>query len=704
MFKRLIVTLLSSLILAILVAPVMADSGLITGSVVNVRSGPGVEYSVAGSLYKNTRVEIITQANGWNKIKYGNLTGWVAESLINIDKVDVRLQVIENTVNLRSGAGTSYALVGQAKKGDILTLIDVQGEWYKVKTSTGSTAYVRSDLVSKIGEQGGETPKDSPATTTPASSSNKQNIPVYLDDRQLSFDVAPIVENQRVLVPLRAIFEAMGAVVEWQQDKSRAVAIKDTTTVILPLNSTHPTINGEQQTIDVPAKVVQQRILAPLRFVGEAFGGEVSWDQAAQTVRIKSARVETPEPTPDPTPTQPTQPELPALHLSSTWEASGAKIIMESDEPLNSEPKTTGNDISYTFSGYKIEGTTSIKQARYITAQAITQGDNVVVNIDIPDGLQYETYTENNGKRVVVSIPNAVLSVDRSTFGSGGEKIGVTALASFKYTSHQDDNQMVIELEGVSPGKARSSYNFSSNLIRSLTVAESTANPENTIITIETTVPAKFALGSSDDGTALYILFIDKAVLQSRVPLVVLDAGHGGKDTGACGYAIEKDVNLDIALKAGEYLTQNGIQVEYTRKDDRFLELTEITDIANLYNAAVFVSVHSNSSVSSSASGTETYYYAPLSRPDLFIQKDERNNLAAKIQNHVVNAINLPDRGVKTANFAVLRNSNMPSALVEVAFISNPIEGSLLAQEDFRSRLGEAIAEGIMEYMRDNGK
>ncbi|MEN6460036.1 MAG: N-acetylmuramoyl-L-alanine amidase [Syntrophomonas sp.] len=702
-FKKLFMALLlTSLLIAVFISPAIADSGVITGSTVNVRSGPGANFSVVSSLNKDTRVEILEKNSDWVKIKSGSITGWVYESLINIDKVDIRLQVIEDTVNLRSGPGTTYSQIGQAVKGDVLILEDVQGEWYKVKTSSATIAFVRSDLVKKTGLEEvtmvvmPQVPTSSSSTSSTSSSSSSvksQNPVVLLDNNKLSFEVPPVVENNRVLVPLRAIFEAMGAKVEWQQANNRAVAIKGNTTVVLPLNSIHPTINGEKQTLDVPAKVVNQRILAPLRFVGEAFGGQVAWDQADFTVKMQSPSV---------VDTPPVQVELPGLRLSRSWESTGVKIIMESDKTLKSEKTTSGNTISYQFSNFKIEGTTSIKQVAGITAAATTQGNNVVVNINIPAGLEYTTSTENNGQREVVSIPNAITNVTRSTFGSGGEKISLSAIASFTYTTNEDNNRMVIELNNVLPGKANASYNFSNSLISNMSFTKKTGQSNTTVLTIDTTIPAKFAVGTSSDGTALYILFIDKSILQSRVPMVVLDPGHGGKDPGSSGYAIEKDANLAIALKAGEVLSQNGIQVMYTHKDDTYLELNEITDIANMYNAAVFVSIHNNSSVSASATGTETYYYAPLEKPNLFIQKDERYSLASKLQKYVVNAIGLPDRGVKTANFAVLRNSQMPSALVEGAFVSNPLEGTLLTQDNFRNQIGEAIAQAIMEYMREN--
>lgn len=102
---------------------------------------------------------------------------------------------------------------------------------------------------------------------------------VIIDGQSVSFDVAPMIDNGRVLVPLRAIFEQMGAKVDWDDATKTATAVKGSITVVAKLGSTSPTINGVVKTIDVPARLVEGgRILAPLRFVCEAFGGVVSWN------------------------------------------------------------------------------------------------------------------------------------------------------------------------------------------------------------------------------------------------------------------------------------------------------------------------------------------------------------------------------------------------------------------------------------------
>ncbi|MEN6391312.1 MAG: copper amine oxidase N-terminal domain-containing protein [Syntrophomonas sp.] len=111
---------------------------------------------------------------------------------------------------------------------------------------------------------------------------------VLLDGRALTFDVPPTIENGRVLVPMGAIFNAMGAVVSWDAATSTATAIKNGVTVILPIGADYATINGNAKTLDVPAQIVNGRTLVPLSFIAQALGGSVSWDPETTTVSIVS--------------------------------------------------------------------------------------------------------------------------------------------------------------------------------------------------------------------------------------------------------------------------------------------------------------------------------------------------------------------------------------------------------------------------------
>lgn len=113
-------------------------------------------------------------------------------------------------------------------------------------------------------------------------------IRVMLDDEYIKFDVAPQIVNGRTMVPLRAIFEAMGADIEWDGDTSTVAAIKDETVVVAVIGSKIMYVNDDEKIIDVPPMIVGGRTLVPVRFITEAFGYEVSWDSKNRRVIISS--------------------------------------------------------------------------------------------------------------------------------------------------------------------------------------------------------------------------------------------------------------------------------------------------------------------------------------------------------------------------------------------------------------------------------
>jgi N-acetylmuramoyl-L-alanine amidase len=371
---------------------------------------------------------------------------------------------------------------------------------------------------------------------------------------------------------------------------------------------------------------------------------------------------------------------------------------------LNTQISQATGKVSYEFANRHIDGSSTVKEymgTQLLTAQASQRNKTVLVEIQIPAGIEYQTSTENGGLREVLTIPNFITGVERKTFGSSGENIIVNSFAPLTYTSTQTDTRLEITLSGVLAGEAQTTYKYDNRLISNISVKNISTEENKTIVTILTNKAARFSVGLSNDNSTLNIIMADKNEVQSRLPLVVLDAGHGGKDPGASGSGLkEKDVNLDIILKVGAILNQKGIKVVYTRNNDTYLELNEITNIANLCNASLFVSLHCNSNLSPDPSGTETYCYYPIDNPQLYMQKDERYNLASRLQQALVAKLGRNDRGVKQANFAVLRNSEMPSALVELAFLSNPTEGELLKQESFKAGAAQAIADAIQGYMQ----
>jgi len=180
---------------------------------------------------------------------------------------------------------------------------------------------------------------------------------------------------------------------------------------------------------------------------------------------------------------------------------------------------------------------------------------------------------------------------------------------------------------------------------------------------------------------------------------VCIDPGHGGSDPGAVGYngdayPNEEDINLDIALKLKALLEAKNIKVIMTRATDTTVTLQQRCDIANNNNCDIFVSIHCNSHEKESAHGTETYYY-PGSVKGL--------DLANHVQSELVKQIGLTDRGTKSETYYVLKHTNMPAALTEVAFISNQTEFNLLSDSAFRQKAAQGIANGILEYFKKKG-
>ncbi len=173
-------------------------------------------------------------------------------------------------------------------------------------------------------------------------------------------------------------------------------------------------------------------------------------------------------------------------------------------------------------------------------------------------------------------------------------------------------------------------------------------------------------------------------------PTIVIDAGHGGHDIGANDSLVyEKHINLDVSRRLQRTLREAGYQVVMTRDRDVFIPLSTRAEIANRYRNALFVSVHFNSSWKTKVMGIETFYQGSTSK-----------TFASYVQNHLIRSIGATNRGVKTANFAVLRRTRHPAVLIEGGFISNDRERSAMMDPKYRQVVADSIARGVMEFAR----
>lgn len=174
--------------------------------------------------------------------------------------------------------------------------------------------------------------------------------------------------------------------------------------------------------------------------------------------------------------------------------------------------------------------------------------------------------------------------------------------------------------------------------------------------------------------------------------VVIIDPGHGGKDSGAIGIGgvLEKDVILPISKRIAEVLERNGIQVIMTRDSDYFVTLPGRVTMAQRANADVFVSIHANSAGASrpEVSGLETYHY------------DSGLMLARIVHSRILRSLNVRDRNVRKARFYVLRKTSMPSILVETGYLTGRDDAAKLRTLAYQNQMADAIAQGILQYLK----
>ena len=230
--------------------------------------------------------------------------------------------------------------------------------------------------------------------------------------------------------------------------------------------------------------------------------------------------------------------------------------------------------------------------------------------------------------------------------------------------------------------------------------------------------------------------------LNTKNKVIVIDAGHGGKDGGAIGYdgkLLEKDIVLSIALKTGDELRKMGYQVFYTRTKDRYINLRDRTKLANDKRANLFISIHANAAFNKSKAktmqGVETFFLstarserskevaalenkADLEEANFFLKQNflsalsrekiiASNRLAIDIQKNILNSVRkkykVVDGAVREAPFWVLVGAqDMPAVLIEVGYISHNDEGKRLSNKLYQELLAKGIALGVQNYFRNN--
>jgi len=226
--------------------------------------------------------------------------------------------------------------------------------------------------------------------------------------------------------------------------------------------------------------------------------------------------------------------------------------------------------------------------------------------------------------------------------------------------------------------------------VREIRVGQFQREPPTVRVVVELKQTLNYRVLREGAGERYYVQFYRGEL---RGGTVLLDAGHGGSDPGAIGVngAQEKDIAIAITKSVEAKLKRLGYRVYLTRSSDRFVSLGERADYANRLLPAIYVSIHANWMEDPRFSGMMAFHFAG-SVPG--------QALAAMMQRHLVGATGAVDRGVRTANFFVLRETVVPAVLIETGFISNAVEEMRLRDPGYQSQVADGIAGGIDEYFR----
>lgn len=601
-------------------------------------------------------------------------------------------------------------------------------------------------------------------------------IRLIIDERAIESDVAPVIQNNRTMVPLRIISEELGAQVHWDSTaRTVRVALPDGD-IRLGIGKSTAFVRDQEHKLDAAPIIVGGRTMVPLRFIGEALGAQVHWDAPTRTVHVTGARAEVQNVVLQPelgrevlaikgtgrlqaTVTQSdnqvliTLPEAElalaegplalqgtlvqgvSVHSLAPGQAKGVVVTVTLSEPTPFTVTADTGELTLVLpyrvekleyeqiTGGEILSIATTGQVPY-TVQQLAAPDRLVIHLpgivagpgldpvepnslltkavkiqDSPTGVNIIVEQHRVTKfRVTASARGLELYFAPQIIGfdyqavPGGAKVKIQATGDLNYrtTRLQNPDRLVVDFQDTLLVSTQTVIDVNDEVTVQVRAGQFAVDPEVTrlVVELESYLSHQFVLGQQPGEL---VLELTASPVQGRY--IGVDAGHGGSEPGSVSPSglKEKDLNLDIAQRLATALRAAGAKVFMIRDSDVKVDFRDRPEIANEEKVEVLVSIHCNSFTDASKRGTEVYY---------FRDGHGGQELAQALHKTLVSSLGLPDRGLKTADYNVIRHTKMPAALIEVAYLSNPVEEKLLADPVFREKAAQAIAEGIMAYFR----
>ena len=461
----------------------------------------------------------------------------------------------------------------------------------------------------------------------------------------------------------------MGASVVWSSNEKKVYIDKEDVFIVLGLDDTQISVNGVTKPLVVPAISVNQKIMIPLRFISEEIGYEVNWIGETKTITIDEKKESTTvKPDNDKEESDKPKEDGEGDQTESEGDSKGDQTESEGDsegDQTESEGDSEGNQ---TESEGDSEGN-----------QTESDGDN-----EGDDAELEEDESPEQDSTELVQIKNITYYPEENTInlikpqGIQKDKIVVNE----KHLS----KEIVITLDQeYSDFYEEGIWAILDDCVQKIEIQHN----ENTKIIVTTSNVQALNINETDES----LLFGCVKPNEKYEKIVVVDAGHGAHDPGPSYQETkEKDIVIEVALKLKELLKEdNTIKVYMTREGDTFLSPYERAILANEIEPDLFVSIHVNSAgTNTSARGIETYYTP---------KEDTRNKVFADmVQNKLIETFNTRDRGVKENVFIVTKNTEAPSILVEMGFLSNQEDRAMMLAEGANYKYANVIYDCIIQY------
>ena len=566
-----------------------------------------------------------------------------------------KVTVTGSSVNLRSGAGTSNATVGTAQKGETLIVTGsktVDGKvWYQVMRPSGeSNLWIASWYTEKAAGS-------STGNSTSSSSSASGNTSSTTNTNSTGSMVGKTIQVTGTVVNLRANYNTTSAVL--------GQAVKGDTFTVLA----EKVVNGDTW-YQVKTK-----------------SGASAWIAGWLTAEYKTS-----------TSGSTTNNNSTSSNTSSSSSSMVGQKISVHASNVNLR---TGAGTSYTIAGTVNQGTVfTVLAQKSVDGNIWYQVSYGNSNVWIASWLT-EPYSGTSDSTVTAPAERTRLQL--KSVKQQGNKTVITLYqgAGNSYsTTKATATQLVLQLNNVYLNTNDSINQSMSGPVQHMQVQDAGENALKLTLDLQ---KGGYCTVKKDGDNLVITAYNqhDAGEYGLRGKVIVIDPGHGGSDPGAVGRVLgvtDADVGLTVGLKLRDLLESAGATVLMTRETDIRLGLPERSDVANKAEADMFISIHANSSTNTEPKGIQIYYYAPSSNANLYAQSYVRKSLAEKVSAGMQSSTGTKS-GVYTANYAVLRENDRPSILVEAGFLSNAEEEALLAQDSYRQKLAKGIYDGVLEYL-----